>query len=1459
MAEIDVTNNSTEVVSTVVKQEEPLGEAHEIGVTSTISALDQGRDAVEEYDKTTATRDVESIIDESNSSTESDRLGLMGMLVGSSETEVIQKDAEDFVNDTNGQSGVLGRYVQKIKSMPSSVGKTEEDIKQMAMLTYTREALGRFQSTGVGETIADIGGVFIPIRKGEAVSDISVSMGFTSGVMDAIKVTANPSPTINRIRNIGLSITDPEEKAAFISAVGDAVELSSDNNLIKSHIMENIFASGSEAGEVLADIVDVSFVGQIGAVVAKTAVNLTRKASTLNTLRKITAYDAIAEAVTVAPKNADFAAKTGISPANASDAVNPLIVDDIALAIQGSSDDTASNVVHLLDLQNSRLSNLLATTEREGVLSSERIEEVMRAAEIAQSKKPGVVGTKVVGSDETGFTLQWGEARFDEVGKPLVTESGKPFVDVGRKQIDFKLKDNQGIKSPIDEYDSFLKSDTNAKMSGKLRNWFVTTVEKLSNQQARTAGVFDDMMKDAFKGLKVNWMGKGVPGRDPRKVDFALMQGAKDAKIYTMDELLTSGVGPNGVRLSEKEATAYYGVRNIVGHMYSLKNKQIADTYSALGINMVDGFGTTTAAKTFDDVSSAMRGWSDIVSDSHYINIVDEGIKQGDVHINLLKLGNKKELTREILEGAYEEGYVLARNASDSSYFKRGSVNTQWGLVRKESVVSPRGQQLLNKIPGYMPKQRTSGYYFIKSEKAGILSGAGKNFKTGETVAWADSSRSADEWIALQDDPTKFTKLFDKEIPHLQASLETAKTHGGMYSGSRKSTELPYVGDQKADFADSFEAMQHYINHIGRQYPASLYRLGSEQRLLEIAKTLGVKDARGVHDVVAKAEASGIQASTQEYKLLESIQNQVKFVNMIPTKAESEWAKRWERIANKLDKRVPLPGWDKVPKFFYNKAQASTHPADLVRGFTFNHLLGMYNPAQILVQASGAYVSFAVAPVQFTKALPKSIGWAMLDNMVADPASQARVIKWMNKKGLGDYADSYELWSRSGYLENVVNSNADYTSVFMKNLPYDSNILQKAVANHTMFYKMGELVNTRLAFGTALEEYKALHKVKHINPNDLDVLESIRSRAEILRLNMSRANQAWFNKGAASVPLQFQQVITKYFEKILPKGFGGTDELTSMEKYRLASVPTALVGVGGIPLVHNVAVEIMDGMGIDPKDLTPAQATNIKFGALGATMNQLLDINVDLSTRTTLAADIPQKLYESITEHRAVWEWLGASGSVAEKYYRNIQYASEAFDLSVLQSEKVDLNTFKFMASVLADAATDIPTLGRNLKQYTSYFFTQNPQFIRDGKYMFDFETMNNRTALFAILGIQPTEIGELYEIDKELNDGRAAMNVFGDTDVSLITRILNLHVLNGGASVKEQEYGSVMINSIMQKYGVMEAQEILNGVWEQTNTKRFDQGNLMWKLLIDSEKKMNEGQEFISTVVSRHRNAEEN
>jgi hypothetical protein len=1438
---LPTTENTDKIVSVPFEEEKVDNTAvlNAAGQTEAMVALDQGNDPVDAYLRATESGDINQMINSWTESTIENRKLMMLSNLDVAPVEAVKKDVEDLTNDMSGQNGILGPYIQKLKTMPSSVGRSEEAIKELALQAFHRQATSSFHPDGLAEGIADFGGVLIPKRKAATVREVAETLGFISSVSENIGAVVDSTDELDAMRNIGLSL-EGEDKANYILQVREAVEKSSDNNFIKSEIMEAIFGRGTTRLDPAFEIVDLTFAAQVATAGVKTGKTMFKAASVLNTTRKMKAYDTAAEIVGDAKK----AKIVGTTPTDAMDAVNPLVNGKTSEILAGADADTAANITHMLDLQDRRF-KLVTGLDREGVLDVETTNRVMRQAELEQLAQPGVVEVKILSHDETGFKMQFATAHMDEAGEVR--------LKLGTKQVDFQLNQTGKLESPISEYHTaFNRTDPDARMSGRLRNWFVHSVEKLARIQEKTAFSFDNMMKDAFKGLKQ---------KNAANVDFVLSEGAKDGVEYTFQQLTAEGIGKNSLRLSDAEAKAYFGVRNIVNHMYDLKNKQISDNFLALGVKLVDNFDGVVPARVFDSAENAMKGWKTISSDSKWINIADDGLKSGDVPLQLLKLNKKTELTEEMLEKAYEAGYVLAKNHAASSFFKRGQFKTQWALVKKEAAVSPRGQQVLNKLPGYLPKQRTNGFYFIKSNKKGVLSGANKNFEVGETVAWSDTQEGAKAWIAAQDDPAKFSQVFDRELPHAQAAIEVSATHGGMYSGARKSTELPFVGEARAEFADSFEAMQHYINHIGRQYPASLYRLGSEQRLLELAKSLGVKGATGLHDVLQKAITSGFRAPTagikgsKEYELLNDIHNQVSFVNMIPTDAELSWAKRLESIGNALEKPLlkKIPGWGNVPKFFYNKASANTHPADMIRGFTFNHLLGMYNPAQILVQFSGAMVSFAVSPIHTVKVLPKAIvGWPMLDLSMGDPRMQAKMIKWMKQNGLKEHAADYELWSRSGYRESVINGNADYTSVFMKNLPYDAGILRKALSNHTIFYKMGELANTRTAFAVAIERYKAANKLAHIDPKDAKALDAISKDTEALRLNMSRANQSDLNRGWKSVPLQFQQVIAKYIEKVLPKGAGGTDEFTGLEKLRLAAIPTAMTGVAGIPLGQAVSVQMIQMMGVTPEELSPEQTQMIKFGAIGWMASEALDVNADFSSRMTLAGDVLDRMHEVVTGNRTIWQWLGPTANVADRYFRNSQFLGEAFDLSVVRNEDVTLDSMKFMVSVLKDIAIDIPTLSRNYKQYMSYFLTKNPQFIKDGKYLYDLETMNERTAFFAIAGFQPQEISELYQVDKQINEGKSAFSKFGDTDTNIIRRILSTHVLNSSLTVEHQKLGAQMVNSILKKYGQIEAMEIMKAVFDKSFNKRFDQNDLYMKHLMDTEKKMQDGMDYFNTIISR-------
>jgi hypothetical protein len=802
-----------------------------------------------------------------------------------------------------------------------------------------------------------------------------------------------------------------------------------------------------------------------------------------------------------------------------------------------------------------------------------------------------------------------------------------------------------------------------------------------------------------------------------------------------------------------------------------------------------------------------------------------------------------------MIEEAYEQGYVLTRNHSGQNFFRKGEKLTQWAFVKAKHIHDPKGKQMLNRIEGYLPKQRTGAFWFIKKKKPVGLSGA-DDYTVSSTVAYSDNAESAQKWIDDHGGPDSgFELVFDRDMTTDERMYATAKTHGGMYSGARKSEELQYVGLSEESFANSFEAMQHYINHIGRQYPATLYRLGSEQRLLALARGLGVtgKDLT-MHNVARRALDAGFTEQSKEYQMLKGISDQMAFVNMIPTTDELTMASRLRTIGRFVENDIPI--MKHTPKIFYNMAAKNLQPVDLVRGFTFNHLLGLYNPAQVLVQASGALVSAAIDPIGFPKHVSRMVGWRIADAYATDPIAQKKVIQWMKKNGFADEAADYELWSRSGFRQTVEQGNADYTSVFTRNMPYDMNVVQKVFANHTIFYKEGELINTRIAFSTAVDRYKRKYGVLEIDPKDEKALEEISMWAEKFRLNMSRANQSDLNKGMKAMPFQFQQIISKYLEKVMPKKWGGTDEFSGWEKFRLFAIPTAITGAGGMPMGEFLMNNVLKMYGIEGGDLDEETVLGIKNGLLGwATSGDLL--NIDFSSRMSLSGDFMKNMWEGLTVNRSWWQLLGPGVTVADRYWRNLQLFGEALDLTTRRNEDFEFSDLQVMVSVIGEIATDIPTVTRNIKQYYSHLLTDNPQFIKDGKYMWDWETMDKVTALFGIAGFQPTEMNEMYELSADISDSATAFSTFGDADADIILRIMNLRMLDASKLEESQVYAKI-INAMLKKYGPKEQRELVSQIFNKAMKRKYDQDNLVGKWFDEVETRTQDDLNLLNSIVAR-------
>jgi len=1358
--------------------------------------------------------------------------------------------------------GESGYAREDIRNRPSGVEGSQEMIREQGLKTEIRHNLSRFSSTFAGEDaldmMASVGGLFLPERESIVLADAFEEAGFIEGFGEKLGMVGIDTDEIRKFRNFYTQL-DLEDKALIIKQFGDLIEKHGDNPLVNDNAMRALFAPTFEDEDfrTFFNVLDATVVFDVVSLAGITVKGLVKGSLLINQFIDMkdakAAIDLIHES---ADHSADFA-KMGHKMANGADAQDITTPASARQLLTGATKTIAAEITQMMNLQDARLAAVLKTRVREGVLTPLEEKAVMSKTEVAFEKQDTIKSGSVILEqvDNTSFNVTYKRQKLDKKGNVL---PGKYVKE--SKNIAFTTQGVKGLKSADSEYiDGFLRLDPNARMTGTLRHLFVSLVERVSPEQARLVNSLDQMAKDAFKGLNKT---------SAANVDQVLRRGAKDKKAYTYDELTNPdlGVGPENITLTDKEAKAYLGYRNVMDNLHTMENKRFTENLSIRGISIADLNGQSVPAKAYDNPNKAWNAFYNTAPDndkSPHILVMGNHFQNETGRGSLYRFEHFTDLSDEaVVNNWYEKGYKLMRSDSNQQLFKKGETRTQWALVKDSDIVDPRGAQVLNRIEGYVPKARTNGHFYIKTSREGILSGATKS-TTRVTRAWSDNMADAQKWVddmARNGDETKYEIIPDRGIPESELLYDTNHSRGGMHSGARKTEEIEFVGqDGVAEFANSFEALQGYINHIGKQYPINLMRLGMEARAIATANAITGEglNFNKINDLIHTDKVSNLSSKTQA--LLKDMHDQIAFISNIPTADEVATSRKILELGQALE-RSPIssiPGFQWTPKFLYQASGRGLQPVDVVRSVTFMHMLGLYNPAQLLIQASGAFVAMAINPVHALKVMPRVIGFSQLDIIADNPVLLKKGLDFYRSKGMDEFADGYELWARTGLRENVINSNADYTSVWMKNLPYDANIAQKIMSKHTVFYEQGELTNTRWAFNTAIEWYKAKYKVGKTSDllGNEQALNEIMKRTEIYRLNMGRANQSDLNKGMKSIPLQFKQVISKYFEKVLPKGMGGTDELTNLEKVQLGAIPTALAGVTGIPLLEPITVELMHMAGISPEELSPAEASLFKFGALGWMMNEKFNVNVDMTTRMSLGTDVFKDTYEVFTQGQSVWKALGGpSANVAKRYSNNIEYTFKAFDLYTdIDDDATFAQDLVVGARILVDAIADVPTLSRNIKDYYAFMMINNPAFKKNGEYLVNFETMNGQTAFMNIAGFQSTELSEAYEASgrlREMQGGTKGATPFFMSEAKLVARLMqNMY---GATDDGTRRASALIVKAIIRNRPSSQWMKLLDRVNDIMDDPKLDQFKTYRDLKLEMIAQEEKGFEFINTTMSR-------
>ncbi|RKX65860.1 MAG: hypothetical protein DRP42_04135, partial [Tenericutes bacterium] len=1210
--------------------------------------------------------------------------------IGVEEPEIIAQNLIDSNANLTGEKGSYGVAEENAKTFvgrenPEEVGKqTMRSLYQTELSKQTELAF--FDS--VGGTLSNIGGIFIPKRGSVDLDEIMVGQGFIShdwaDVPGRLENMGMDTDSVFELRGFVQRLPTEEARISYFNDFVSRLDMATDNNIIKADLLTKVF--GTEEPNMtfskFENYLDLVGVGEVAGGVRRL---LSAGGEALNVAKYFNDGPMGARILEEARKSPEVANKLRVTAASAMDSVTNVTPESVRNYLNGAPDDIADEIVQTVEKERELIAETVDVMDRVG-LQTPAEQAVYRDVVLNKYRKQeGVVSgsVEIKQIDDDVFEVSYKKQKTYQTGK----KAGQKYNKTETITEAYRVSGVKGIKDADELFLKYWRSNPNARSFGALRDMFVSIPERLLGEQSKLAGGMAKSMKAAYKGI---WS-----PRAKSRIDDVLRAGEDEADgagiVYDYDQLVNVGVGPNHTKLSPKEARAYYGHRAVLDELHNLTNTQFTESLDIQGVKVIQNDGINVTAFVYDSPDEAWEAYQKISKEmagnkdpnkrgSPYITSFDADALEDFEDIGgIIPVDDIGKMTKDMFQFAYERGMVFAKNHTDKHLFEVEGGKTQWAFTAADTVRSPRGMRLLNYKVGYNPRVRQNAFYFVKSMKGSGLSGA-ENTKSLSTSAWANSRKEAQEWIDNAENPDLYEIVMDREMSDTDRMYDSINTGGGMYLGARKSKPLEFAGDiGEGNFVNTMEALGHYINHAAKTYPTNLYRAGLEARSVAIARKVlgkgGTPNQRitSLDTMLAEGERVGVSAHNKA--LIKMMHDQVKFLNNMPTASEARAQQRFHNWAEALQDNVllnRLPGFKNIPFMMHKMGQTNFSVSDTIRGVTFKHMLGMWNPDQIIVQASGFVSALSINPIMTMKSLPQAIGFGALD-LIRNTGNKTirETVQWYRDHGLEDFADGYEFWTRSGMYESVMHTHADYqTMAVMKNLPIDNTGMRKVIESQTIPYQMGELFNTRMSFMSAYHEYRKTNGIAGQIPiDDREAMRWIKTRAESLRLNMTRANQSELNKGVIAVPLQFKQVIFKYFEKIIPDSMGGTKELKGWEKFRLAAMPAGIYGASTIPGGDYAVEKFFESQGRTMDDISPTEISLARRGILGTAINYYGNMNINVSDRLSLGTDFTKAVHDTMSRGFSFADLFGPSANVAKLYLNNGKMLWEASNLYRMPEE----------------------------------------------------------------------------------------------------------------------------------------------------------------------------------------------
>lgn len=436
-----------------------------------------------------------------------------------------------------------------------------------------------------------------------------------------------------------------------------------------------------------------------------------------------------------------------------------------------------------------------------------------------------------------------------------------------------------------------------------------------------------------------------------------------------------------------------------------------------------------------------------------------------------------------------------------------------------------------------------------------------------------------------------FEAVFDRELPTLynQSGEDVMKflnddelgingyyrTTGRMFT-SGKGEILKNTKGELPDILDPYETLSRSLQQVTRSLGLYNYKMNALERFANTYKNwLDIPVTKTNHSQIL-TEAKVTNAAPME------IRNQIEAQRAAITNVlrfETEGDRHARQMYQSIAEKALGEGDSTFRKMAHDAVWwwKDNNPVSTLRGLAFDMKLGMFNPGQLLVQASTMLSATALSP---------KYGWFGMSGLMPMHAyilkrGSENVLDTLSKRGVWkamgfSSSDEFKEYARHAYKHGFMEMNGSH--IMINNHGPNAHFgtfaekQQRAREQARVFFYTSETWNRLVAYRIAWGEARD----KGLSQLDPQFNATVLRLADDYSMNMTSESAAAWQKGWLSLPTQFWAYNMRMIEAMFGRRF------TPWQRIRLATMQLGIAGTAGIPGLQGLSEYVKQKHGAAP-------------------------------------------------------------------------------------------------------------------------------------------------------------------------------------------------------------------------------------------------------------------------------------